>query len=49
MLTAVDSKLEVDQIRSNALNALFNTLLHHVMLGKIRVPLDSVGFTSEAV
>jgi type I restriction enzyme S subunit len=37
-LSAVDDKLEFDKKRKAAQQALFKTMLHHLMTGKIRVP-----------
>lgn len=40
-LTASDAKLAAEETRRNALEALFQSLLHHLMTGKMRVPLNS--------
>ena len=37
MLQAVDAKIAAEQARCAALEALFKTLLHHLMTGKVRV------------
>jgi type I restriction enzyme S subunit len=37
MLLAVDRKIEAEENRKAALQALFKTMLHHLMTGKIRV------------
>jgi len=37
MLSAVDKKLRAEENRGRALAALFQTLLHHLMTGKVRV------------
>ena len=37
-LKALDKKVESDEKRKAALQALFKTMLHHLMIGKIRVP-----------
>ena len=37
ILNAVDAKYEAEARRSAALDALFNSLLHHLMTGKVRV------------
>lgn len=37
-LTAVDAKLAAEEARRAALGALFQSLLHHLMTGKIRLP-----------
>jgi type I restriction enzyme S subunit len=36
-LRTVDRKMEAEQLRKRALEALFKTLLHHLMTGKVRV------------
>ena len=36
-LTTVDAKLTAEERRREALDALFNSLLHHLMTGKVRV------------
>ena len=36
-LSAVDAKLAAEEIRRQALNNLFQSLLHHLMTGKVRV------------
>jgi type I restriction enzyme S subunit len=33
----VDSKLDAEERRRDALDALFKSLLHHLMTGKVRV------------
>ena len=37
MLRAVDRKIQAEERRKAALDALFRTLLHHLMTGKVRV------------
>lgn len=37
MLSAVDKKIEAEENRKSALQALFKTMLHHLMTGKVRV------------
>lgn len=37
MLSAVDNKIESEENRKSALQALFKTMLHHLMTGKVRV------------
>jgi type I restriction enzyme S subunit len=37
-LTAVDARLEAEEKRRAALDALFKSLLHHLMTGKLRLP-----------
>ncbi|GIV04162.1 MAG: hypothetical protein KatS3mg015_2992 [Fimbriimonadales bacterium] len=37
ILRAVDRKIEAEEKRKTALEALFKTLLHHLMTGKVRV------------
>jgi type I restriction enzyme S subunit len=39
ILQAVDRKLEAEEARRQALEALFKTLLHQLMSGKLRVPV----------
>ncbi|MCD5408065.1 restriction endonuclease subunit S, partial [Candidatus Bipolaricaulota bacterium] len=38
ILQTVDRRIEAEENRKEALEALFNTLLHHLMTAKIRVP-----------
>ncbi|RKY65868.1 MAG: hypothetical protein DRQ08_04580 [Candidatus Latescibacterota bacterium] len=40
ILQAVDRKIEAEENRKAALEALFKILLHHLMTGKVRVPLE---------
>jgi len=40
ILRAVDRKIEAEENCKAALEALFKTLLHHLMTGKVRVPLE---------
>jgi type I restriction enzyme S subunit len=42
-LSAVDAKLAAKEARRAALAAMFQSLLHHLMTGQIRVPLDCGG------
>ena len=42
-LAAVDAKLAAEESRRLALVALFQSLLHHLMTGQVRVPLDCGG------
>jgi type I restriction enzyme S subunit len=42
-LAAVDAKLAAEESRRAALAALFQSLLHHLMTGQVRVPLDCGG------
>ena len=37
MLQAVDARIEAEEKKKAALEALFKTLLHHLMTAKIRV------------
>jgi type I restriction enzyme S subunit len=37
LLRAVDCKIQVEEARKQALDALFQTLLHHLMTGTVRV------------
>ncbi|MBI4181313.1 MAG: restriction endonuclease subunit S [Chloroflexi bacterium] len=37
MLSSVDKKIEIEENRKVALQALFKTMLHHLMTGKVRV------------
>jgi len=41
-LRAVDRKIEAEEARRQALEALFKTLLHHLMTAKIRLPIAFV-------
>ena len=38
ILAAVDAKIAAEEARRTALDALFHTLLHHLMTAKVRVP-----------
>jgi len=38
MLSAVDRKIEAEERRKAALEALFKTMLHQLMTGQVRVP-----------
>jgi type I restriction enzyme S subunit len=42
-LSVVDTKLAAEESRRAALAALFQSLLHHLMTGQVRVPLDCGG------
>ena len=42
-LSAVDAKLAAEESRRSALAALFQSLLHHLMTGRVRVPLECGG------
>ena len=42
-LAAVDAKLAAEESRRAALAALFQSLLHHLMTGQVRVPLECGG------
>jgi type I restriction enzyme S subunit len=42
-LAAVDAKLAAEESRRAALAALFQSLLHHLLSGQVRVPLDCGG------
>jgi type I restriction enzyme S subunit len=42
ILSVIDEKLEADLNRSTTLEELFNSLLHHLMTGKLRVPITEV-------
>ena len=42
-LSALDAKLAAEESRRAALAALFQSLLHHLMTGRVRVPLDCGG------
>jgi type I restriction enzyme S subunit len=42
-LAAVDTKLVAEESRRSVLAALFQSLLHHLMTGQFRVPLDCGG------
>ncbi len=37
-MAAVDTKLAAEKKRQSALGALFQSLLHHLMTGKVRLP-----------
>jgi type I restriction enzyme S subunit len=47
ILGAVDKKLQAEEARKQALEALFRTLLHNLMTGKIRVKDPTILNTSE--
>jgi type I restriction enzyme S subunit len=38
ILSIVDAKIATEEVRRDALNDLFHSLLHHLMTGKVRVP-----------
>ncbi len=41
ILSAADQKIAAEEARQNALEDLFKTLLHHLMTGRLRVPLET--------
>lgn len=48
MLQAIDARIEAEEKKKAALEALFKTLLHHLMTAKIRLPEEFVkGFSKE--
>ncbi len=48
MLQAVDARIEAEEKKKTALEALFKTLLHHLMTAKIRLPEEFVARFAEA-
>ncbi|WP_051080476.1 restriction endonuclease subunit S [Thermus scotoductus] len=48
MLQAVDARIEAEEKKKAALEALFKTLLHHLMTAKIRLPEEFVARFAEA-
>ena len=42
ILGTVDRKIQAEEQRKAALDALFRTLLHHLMTGKVRVPSELI-------
>jgi len=40
ILSTVDAKIAAEEARRAALDVLFHTLLHHLMTGKVRVPVS---------
>lgn len=40
ILNRTDAKIETERTRKSALEALFNSLLHHLMTGQVRVPRE---------
>jgi type I restriction enzyme, S subunit len=40
ILTVLDNKIRIEEQRNLYLGDLFNSLLHHLMTGKVRVPID---------
>ena len=42
ILQTVDRKIEAEEAREEALDALFRSLLHHLMTAKIRLPADFI-------
>lgn len=49
ILEAVDGKIDAERKHHNYLNDLFQTALHHLMTGKVRVPINTDQLTAEAV
>jgi type I restriction enzyme S subunit len=47
-LAAVDAKLAAEESRRASLTAMFQSLLHHLMTGKVRLP-DFAGIAKIAV
>ncbi|WP_253665492.1 restriction endonuclease subunit S [Thermus scotoductus] len=47
MLQAVDARIEAEEKKKAALEALFKTLLHHLMTAKIRLPEEFVARFAE--
>ncbi len=47
MLQAVDARIEAEEKKKAALEALFKTLLHHLMMAKIRLPEEFVARFAE--
>jgi len=45
----VDQKITTELARQKSLTATFSSLLHHLMTGKVRVPLDNHQPIAEAV
>ena len=48
MLQAIDARIEAEEKKKAALEALFRTLLHHLMTAKIRLPEEFVARFAEA-
>ena len=42
ILQTVEREIEVEEARKEALDALFRSLLHHLMTAKIRLPADFI-------
>ncbi|MFO7314991.1 MAG: hypothetical protein C0P73_012455 [Rhodothermus marinus] len=49
MLQAVDARIEAEEKEKAALEALFKTLLHHLMTAKVRVPEEFVARFAEVL
>jgi len=49
MLQAVDARIEAEEKKKAALEALFKTLLHHLMTAKVRVPEEFVARFAEVL
>ncbi len=43
ILSTVDEKISAEENRRRTLEALFKTLLHHLMTGKLRVEVQAGG------
>ena len=42
ILQTVDRKIEAEEARAQALQALFKTLLHHLMTARVRLPTEFI-------
>jgi type I restriction enzyme, S subunit len=49
MLESVDAKIQVEEQRREVLSLLFQSLLHHLMTGKVRVPMGEAAPEAEEV
>jgi type I restriction enzyme S subunit len=48
-ITYIDQKILAEDFYLTACDQLFNSLLHHLMTGKVRVPINTDEITAEAV
>src|SRR5262249_47557213 len=49
LLKAVDEKIQMEEHRLGSLNAIFDSALDSIMIGKVRIPIDTNQVTAEAI